>query len=95
VASVVLPCVCDTVSFNPSNPSMIAVTATSARHDGVGGGHAGGTLIKINFAQYVHNLYTRFLHVFFFFLPFNKHTHTKQVFSCTMCPQATVIHLWC
>lgn len=48
VASVVLPCVCDTVSFNPSNPSMLAVTATSAHHDGVGGGHPGGKYTAIS-----------------------------------------------
>jgi hypothetical protein len=44
-ASVELPCACDTVSFNPSNPGMVMCTAASHHHDGVGGGHAGGCFV--------------------------------------------------
>ena len=45
LASVELPTACDTVSFNPANPNMLLCTATSAHHDGVGGGHGGGCFI--------------------------------------------------
>jgi len=58
-ASVELPCACDTVSFNPANPSMVMCTASSHRHDGVGGGHAGGCFVFKLATSHGHTSLTR------------------------------------